>query len=227
MFDIAERLSRNINAGARPRQEGDVARCRPSLTRMPDPRAECRSAAVLDGWDLTGTGTLRRSPERDFPRSDVKGAYQVLARFAPEVARRVHPNNYEATLNVLVRRMAGEASNEVATPFAFEVYGVDRGEAETDRGIETTLDTQIRDGLLEEIAELDRRYRLVGQGVGATWRRRRMGIASSSAWPRQPGRQSRSSKAPALLPPEPSARLHLGVLETAAVVVPQTWRVAG
>ena len=119
--------------------------------------------SVLDGWDLTGTGTLRRSLERDFPRSDVKGAYQVLARLAPGVARRVHPNNYEAILNALVRRMAGEASNEVATPFAFAVYGVDRGEAETDRRIETTLDAQIRDGLLEEIAELDRRYRLVEQ----------------------------------------------------------------
>ena len=119
--------------------------------------------SVLDGWDLTGTGTLRRSLERDFPRSDVKGAYHVLARLAPEVAPRVHPNNYEAILNALVRRMAGQASNEVATPFAFAVYGVDRGEAETDRQIETTLDAQIRDGLLEEIAELDRRYRLVEQ----------------------------------------------------------------
>ena len=119
--------------------------------------------SVSDGWDLTGTGTLRRSLERDFPRSDVKGAYQVLARLAPEVARRVHPSNYEAILNALVRRMTGEASNKVATPFAFAVYGVDRGEAETDRRIETTLDAQIRAGLLEEIAELDRRYRLVEQ----------------------------------------------------------------
>ena len=25
--------------------------------------------SVLDGWDLTGTGTLRRSFERDLPRS--------------------------------------------------------------------------------------------------------------------------------------------------------------
>jgi tRNA A37 N6-isopentenylltransferase MiaA len=119
--------------------------------------------SVLSGWDLTGTGTLRRSLERDFPRSDIEGAYQVLARLAPEVARRVHPNNYEAILNALVRRMASQASNEVAAPFAFAVYGVDRGEAETDRRIETTLDGQIRDGLLAEIAELDRRYRLVEQ----------------------------------------------------------------
>jgi len=117
--------------------------------------------SVLHGWDLIGTGTLRRSLERDFPRSDVEGAYQVLVRLAPEIARRVHPNNYEAILNALMRRMACAASNEVATPFAFAAYGVDRGEAETDRRIETMLDAQIRDGLLEEIAELDRRYRLV------------------------------------------------------------------
>ena len=68
--------------------------------------------SVLDGWDLSGMGPLRRSLERDFPRSDVKGAYQMLARLAPEVARRVHPSNYEAILNALVRRMAGQAGNE-------------------------------------------------------------------------------------------------------------------
>ena len=61
--------------------------------------------------------------------------------------------------------MASEASNEAATPFAFAVYGIDRAEAETDRRIETTLDDQISDGLLEEIAERDpsRRYQLVEQ----------------------------------------------------------------
>ena len=131
--------------------------------------------SVLDGWDLTGTGTLRRSLERDFPRSDVEGAYQVLARLAPEVARRVHPNNYEAILNALVRRMAGEAGNEAAASFAFAVYGIDPGEAETDRRIETTLDAQIREGLLAEIAELDRRYRLVEQA-------RRPGCRRNVAW---------------------------------------------
>jgi tRNA dimethylallyltransferase len=119
--------------------------------------------SVLDGWDLAGTGTLRRSLERDFPRSDVTGAYRMLARLAPEAARRVHPGNYEATLNALVRCMADGSGSEVATPFAFSVYGVDRGRTETDRRIEKTLDAQIRDGLLEEIAELDRRYRLVEQ----------------------------------------------------------------
>jgi tRNA dimethylallyltransferase len=119
--------------------------------------------SVLGGWDLTGTATLRRSLERDFPPSDASGAYQVLARLAPQAARRVHPGNYEAVLNALVRRMAGEAGSEAAAPFAFAVYGIDRGETETDRRIETTLDAQIRAGLLEEIAELDRRYRLVEQ----------------------------------------------------------------
>jgi tRNA dimethylallyltransferase len=131
--------------------------------------------AVLDGWDLTGTGTLRRSLERDFPRSDVRGAYHMLARLAPEAAGRVHPGNYEAILNALVRRMAGAAISEVATPFAFAVYGLDRGGAETCRRIETTLDAQIRDGLLEEIAELDRRYRLIEQA-------RRPGRPRNMAW---------------------------------------------
>jgi tRNA dimethylallyltransferase len=120
--------------------------------------------SVLEGWDLTGTGTLRRSLERDFPRGDVTSAYHVLARLAPEVARRVHPNNYEAILNALVRRIADEAGHEAGSgPFAFAVYGIDRGEAQTDRRIEATLDDQIRHGLLEEIADLNRRYRLVDQ----------------------------------------------------------------
>src|ERR1700751_4884629 len=69
----------------------------------------------LDGWDLAGTGALRRSLERDFPRSDVTGAYHMLARLAPEVARRVHPNNYEAILNALARRMADETGHEVGS----------------------------------------------------------------------------------------------------------------
>ncbi len=119
--------------------------------------------SVLEGWELTGTGTLRQSLERDFPRNDLKGAYQVLARLAPEAARRVHPGNYEAVLNALVRRISSGTSEQAATPFAFTVYGLDRGQAQTDRRIEATLDTQIRHGLLEEIAELDRRHRLVEQ----------------------------------------------------------------
>ena len=119
--------------------------------------------AVLAGWDLTGTAMLRRSLERDFPRSDVNGAYHLLARLAPEAARHVHPGNYEAILNALVRRMAGQVRSQVATPFAFAVYGLDPGKAQTDRRIQTRLDAQIRDGLLQEIAALDRRYRLVEQ----------------------------------------------------------------
>ena len=144
--------------------------------------------SVLDGWDLTGTGTLRRSLERDFPRSDVRGAYQVLARLAPGVARRVHPGNYEAILNALVRRMAGEAGNEVATPFAFAVYGVDRGKRRPTGGSRRRWTPRSATGcwrrLQSSTAGTGSSSRLAGQGAGATWRRRRMGIASSSAWPR-------------------------------------------
>jgi tRNA dimethylallyltransferase len=69
--------------------------------------------SVVAGWDLAGTGTLRRSLERDFPPSDVGAAYNVLTRLAPESARRVHPNNYDAILNAVVpqtRRVAGRPS---------------------------------------------------------------------------------------------------------------------
>lgn len=149
---------------------------------------------MLDGWDLTGTGTLRRSFGRNFPRGDVTGACQVLA---PEAARRVHPSNYEAILNALVRRLAGGASTEAATPFAFAVYDLDREEAQTDRRTETTLDVQIRAGWWRKsqnsTAAPGSSSRPAGQGVGATGRRRRMGIASSSAWPPGPGRQSPNS----------------------------------
>jgi tRNA dimethylallyltransferase len=138
--------------------------------------------SVLDGWDLTGTGTLRRSIERDFPRSDVKSAYHMLARLAPEAARRVHPSNYEAILNALARRMAGDAGDEVAAPFAFAVYGLDPGETETGRRIEATLDAQIRDGLLTEITELGRRYRLVKQ---ARRPGRRSNVALETQWYRE------------------------------------------
>jgi IPP transferase len=163
--------------------------------------------SVLDGWDLTGTGTLRRSLERDFPRSDVTGAHQVLARLAPEVARRVHPSNYEAILNALVRRMTGEASNEVATPFAFTVYGVDRGERRPTGGSRQRWTPRSATGCWRRspssTAGTGSSSRLAGRGAAAMWRRRHMGIASSSTWPRRPGSRSRNSTAPTLLPPEP------------------------
>ena len=66
-------------------------------------------------------------------------------------------------------------------PIHFAVYGVDRGETETDRRIQATLGAQIRDGLLEEIAELDRRYRLVEQ-ARRPGRRRNM-AAETIPWP--------------------------------------------
>jgi hypothetical protein len=44
---------------------------------------------------------LRRSLERDFPRSDVKDAYQMLARPAPEVARARAPPHLRRRLVLL------------------------------------------------------------------------------------------------------------------------------
>ena len=187
--------------------------------------------SVLDGWDLTGTGTLRRSLERDFPRSDIKDAYQVLARLAPEVARRVHPHNYEAILNALVRRMAGEAGNEVATPFAFAVYGVDRGgsgDRPADRDDAGRPDPPRAAG-----GDCRARPPLPARRAGSPARApAQRGVAD--AWvsrvrPRgrvdREGNRGTRRRRPCCRPSR-SARPHLGVLETAAVVVPQTWRVA-
>ena len=224
LLDVAE-LVEAVAGGVR--ADGDeLASLAASGTPCPSSSAARASdvQSVLDGWDLTGTGTLRRSLQRDFPRGDVEGAYHVLARLAPEAARRVHPGNYEAILNTLVRRMAGHAGNKVAMPFAFAVYGLDRGEAETDQRIEITLDTQIRDRLLEEIAELDCRYRLVEQarrpGAGATWHCKRTAIASSSAWPRVTEGDRRTRRRPPCRRPNRSTRPHLGDTSTPAVVVP-------
>jgi hypothetical protein len=186
---------------------------------------------MLDSWDLTGTGTLRRSLERDFPLGDVKGAYQLPARLAPEVARRVHPNNHEAILNVLLRRMAGQADHEVAAPFAFGVYGLDRGKRRPSGGSRRRGRPDPR-----RAAGGDRRARPpvpprrscsparapTQRGVGDTWVSRvrpcRRVDREGNRGTRQRRPRRRASR---------SARPHLGVLKTAAVVVPRAWRVEG
>jgi hypothetical protein len=75
--------------------------------------------------------------------------------------------------------MAGEASNEAATPFAFAVYGIDRGEAETDRGSRGRWTprsvTVCWRRLPSSTAGTCSSSRLAGQGANATWRRRRTG----------------------------------------------------
>lgn len=121
--------------------------------------------SLVRGWNLEGTADLRRSLERDFPRSDAEGAYLVLQRLDPAVAKRVSPRNYEAIINALVRRMGttGDEQPQDGNPFRFSVFGIDRGVEETDRRIETTLDQQLARGLLEEIIVLDQRFALVQQ----------------------------------------------------------------
>jgi hypothetical protein len=124
----------------------------------------------------------------------------------------VHPGNYDAIINALVRRMATKRPTGRERPFA--VYGMDRGEAETDRRIEVTPDAQIPDGLLEEIAELDRRYRLVEHArrprpqhsvASKTHGYREFIYAATSAGKRPP-----RSTAPNLPSPEPKRSLTSG-----------------
>ena len=131
--------------------------------------------SVLDGWDLTGTRAFRRSLERDFPRSDFQGAYHVLARLAPEVARRVHPSNYEAILNAVVRRKSRRGGQ--GGGHAVCVRGVRRrpresGDRPADRDDVGRPDqsTGCWRRLPDSTAGTGSSSRLVGQGVGATWR---------------------------------------------------------
>jgi len=152
--------------------------------------------SVLDGWDLTGTGTLRRSLECDFPRSDVQGAYQVLARLAPEVALRVHPSNCEAILNALVRRLAGQPANKLGPRrLRSRCTASTGGKRRPAGGSRRRWTPRSATGLPRSTAATSSSSTLAGQGAGAMWRGRRTGIASSSTWPRRPGRQSRNSTA--------------------------------
>jgi hypothetical protein len=129
------------------------------------------------------------------------------SRLASEVARRVHPNNYEAILNALVRRMVARRATRWPRRLRSRCTASTKGKRRPVDGSRRRWTPRSATGcwrrLQSSTAGTGSSSRLAGQGVGATWRRRRMGIASSSAWPRRPGRPSRSSTAPTLLPPEP------------------------
>lgn len=120
--------------------------------------------SLVQSWDLDGTASLRRSLQRDFPRGDIDGAYDVLRRLDRAAASRVKPANYEGIINALVRRMATDSVREPSgEPFRFAVFGIDRGARATDRRIAATLDRQLARGLVDEIVTLDERFGLVEQ----------------------------------------------------------------
>jgi tRNA dimethylallyltransferase len=152
--------------------EGYVARARTELAKLADDPAALPIfvggtgvyvQALQRAWNLDGTADLRRTLQRDLPRSDPEAAHDVLRRLAPDRARKVHPRNYEAVVNALVRTMAEPHDPKPQEPFELVVFGLDRGAAQTDARIQTTFADQLDRGLLDEIATLDDRLGLVDQ----------------------------------------------------------------
>jgi tRNA dimethylallyltransferase len=123
-------------------------------------------SAVLGGWDVDQVGAARASLRRDFPRSAASDAYATLRRLSPGRAARVHPNNYEATINALATVMstggesAGKRADEAAGRAATLMLGLDPGARVLDQRVAGTYDRQVQRGLFEEIKSLAARYSL-------------------------------------------------------------------
>ena len=118
--------------------------------------------AVVESWDLRGSASTRRGLEKDFPPDQQEDAFRFLKRIDPMAARRVHPNNYDAILNALVRRITVGGSGPTAAPaFSFAVFCMRRDFGEVAARIERTLDEQLRTGLYDEVLGLANQYGLV------------------------------------------------------------------
>jgi tRNA dimethylallyltransferase len=118
--------------------------------------------AVVSDWDLEGSASTRRALENDFPPDELAAAFRLLERIDPAAARRVHPNNYDAILNALTRRVAqGGSDAPVPPPFSFDIFCIRRDFGDVKARIAITLDQQLRAGLFDEVFGLAHRYGLV------------------------------------------------------------------
>lgn len=119
---------------------------------------------IVSDWDVDDTEAGRRTLEAEFPRGEAAEAYRLLHRIDPKLAARVHPNNYDAIINALVRATSSTSDRAPSTsPYRFVTYGLDRGVEATEERIVDTLEAQLAAGLLDEIAALDARLDLIGQ----------------------------------------------------------------
>jgi len=122
--------------------------------------------ALLEGWDTDRVAAVRGSLRRDFPPGMAADAYAVLRRLDRNAAAKVHPNNYDAVINTLAGVMAADAGPRDARPEAgaqVVLLGLDPGASRIDERVARTYDEQVRQGLFDEIQDLDRRYRLSGR----------------------------------------------------------------
>jgi tRNA dimethylallyltransferase len=115
--------------------------------------------SLLEGWELNGASSLRRSLSRDFPLGQAADAHRMLHRLDPRAARSLHPNNHEAVINALVRALAPQQRID-GRPETWVTLGIDPGARAIERGIRRTFDEQVARGLLDEVRSLARRYDL-------------------------------------------------------------------
>jgi tRNA dimethylallyltransferase len=117
-------------------------------------------SAVMEGWEVDSVGASRASLRRDFPPSMAADAYAMLRRLDRGAADRVHPNNYEAVINALAARVAGQDTRRKKGPSRALVLGLDPGQRAVEQRVERTYDDQVRKGLFDEIMALNDRYGL-------------------------------------------------------------------
>ncbi len=115
--------------------------------------------ALLEGWDVAGSGAARDALRRDFPRGMTSDAYAMLRRLDRGVAARVHPNNYEAIINALATATAPRP-DRAPTALQTVVLGLNPPQQVLDERVEQTFDRQVDRGLFDEILALNARYDL-------------------------------------------------------------------
>jgi tRNA dimethylallyltransferase len=116
--------------------------------------------ALLEGWDVARSSTVRDTLRRDFPKAMMGDAYAMLRRLDRTTAARVHPNNYEAIINALASAMAPDERRRDDANVRTVVLGLSPAQRVLDQRVERTYDAQVSRGLFEEVQNLNARYHL-------------------------------------------------------------------
>lgn len=116
-------------------------------------------SALVEGWNVRGTGSVRASLLDDFPADAAADAHAMLHRLDRRAAERIDPRNHEAVINALTRLMTTSSGDGERASNAL-VLGLDPGPKRVERAIEQTLDHHLEIGLLDEVAWLADHYRL-------------------------------------------------------------------
>jgi tRNA dimethylallyltransferase len=126
--------------------------------------------SILQGWVVEDLSADVDRLRTEFPKSEVAAAYRLLRRIDAESARRVHQSNWELVLTHLARALGGSSQGrkpDTARSYGGLLLGLDLPRSLLEARITSTLDSQLRLGLYEEVIALDARY-----GLSQEYRRR-------------------------------------------------------